>query len=406
MNTPSKTEVQTAISQYIDELAQPLRELNRKIHEKPELAYEEYHAHDVICEFLTTHNIPVERHAYGLKTAFEAIVGEKPGRCINFNAEYDALPGIGHACGHNLIATASITGFMALAFAIRKFGLPGQVQLLGTPAEEDGGGKVDLINAGAYKNVDVSLMMHPMSEEEFSDERVQGIGGRSTIACYDITAAYHGVSAHAAASPWEGVNALDALVSAYNNISMLRQQIGPNERIHGAIMQAPTVTNAIPEFTRTKYTIRSGTEKGARALGERVRKCLDAGALATGCKVELEETQMYADLVVIPPLCDGFRECMSDFGVNVASNDKTLMPGSTDQGNVSQVVPALHALIGIPVTDGAHNHTRQFTAAAGTDEAHERSVTSGKGMAMTGWKLLVDQQFYSQVRESFDKIMK
>jgi metal-dependent amidase/aminoacylase/carboxypeptidase family protein len=186
---------------------------------------------------------------------------------------------------------------------------------------------------------------------------------------------------------------------------MLRQQIGPDERIHGAIMQAPTVTNAIPELTRTKYTIRSRTQKGARALGERVRKCLDAGALATGCKVELEETQMYADLVVVPPLCEGYQDAIRDLGVHVVSCDDTLMPGSTDQGNVSQVVPALHALVGIPVTDGAHNHTRQFTAAAAMDEAHERSVTSGKAMAMTGWRLLLDDQYYSKVRQSFDEIM-
>lgn len=244
-----------------------------------------------------------------------------------------------------------------------------------------------------------------MAEDEFSKEKILGIGGRSTIACFDITAAYHGVSAHAAANPWEGVNALDALVSAYNNISMLRQQIGPDERIHGAIIQAPKVTNAIPEYTLTKYTIRSRTQKGARALGERVRKCLEAGALATGCKVELEETQMYADLVVIPPLCEGYQDFIADLGVHVAACDDTLMPGSTDQGNVSQVVPALHALVGIPVKDGAHNHTRQFTAAAGTDEAHERSVTSGKAMAMTGWRLLVDDQYYSKVRQSFDDIM-
>lgn len=124
------------------------------------MAYEETNAHDAICDFLDSQNIPVQRHAYGLHTAFEATVGEKGTRCINFNAEYDALPGIGHACGHNLIATAGVTGFVALALIIRKFGLPGQAQLLGTPAEEDGGGKIDLIHAGAYKNVDVSLMMY------------------------------------------------------------------------------------------------------------------------------------------------------------------------------------------------------------------------------------------------------
>lgn len=240
-----------------------------------------------------------------------------------------------------------------------------------------------------------------MSEGEFAKDNVLGIAGRSSIACFDITAIYRGVSAHAAASPWEGINALDALVSAYNNISMLRQQIGPDERIHGAILQAPSVTNAIPELTRTKYTIRSRTAHGARALGERVRRCLEAGALATGCTVNLEESQTFADLVVNPPLCEGFRDGMNDQGVELVARDEILMAGSTDQGNVSQIVPALHALIGIPVSDEAKNHTRQFTAAAGTDEAHRRMVKAGKAMAMTGWKLLVDEEFYGRVRNAF-----
>lgn len=181
---------------------------------------------------------------------------------------------------------------------------------------------------------------------------------------------------------------------------MLRQQIHPDERIHGAIVQAPSVTNAIPEITRTKYTIRSRTAAGARLLGERVRKCLEAGALATGCTVELEEDQMYADLLVIPPLCKVFKDSMDDQGMQMADQDGYLMAGSTDQGNVSHLVPALHALIGIPVNDGAKNHTRQFTAAAGTDEAHWRMISAGKAMTMTGWRLLVDDELFRQVRNS------
>lgn len=180
MATPSKNAVQAAIDQYIDSLAEPLRALNQKvtlncirkrliphsqlqIHETPGLAYEEHVAHDAICDFLQSQGIPTTRHAYGLKTAFEAKVGNGGGRCVNFNAEYDALPGIGHACGHNLIAISSITGFLALAFAIRELGISGHAQLLGTPAEEDGGGKIDLINAGAYQKSDVSLMVYGIS---------------------------------------------------------------------------------------------------------------------------------------------------------------------------------------------------------------------------------------------------
>jgi metal-dependent amidase/aminoacylase/carboxypeptidase family protein len=241
---------------------------------------------------------------------------------------------------------------------------------------------------------------HPFSEEEFSKD-VLGIAGRSSIACYDITAVYRGVSAHASASPWEGVNALDALVMAYNSISMLRQQMKPDERVHGAILEAPTVTNAIPELTRTKYSIRSPTVKGARALGDRVRKCLESGALSSGCTVELEENQMFADLVVNPPLCESFQECMREQGERILAYDEIQIPGSTDQGNVSQLIPALHGIIGIPVSDGAKNHTRQFTAAAGTSVAHQRMVTAGKAMAVTGWKLLVNEEFYGNVRNAF-----
>jgi metal-dependent amidase/aminoacylase/carboxypeptidase family protein len=182
---------------------------------------------------------------------------------------------------------------------------------------------------------------------------------------------------------------------------MLRQQIKPEERVHGAILEAPTVTNAIPEITRTKYSIRSPTMDGARALGHRVRKCLEAGAPATGCTVELEENQIFADLVVNPPLCESFQECMREQGEHILASDEILMPRSTDQGNVSQLIPALHGLIGIPVGDGAKNHTRQFTAAAGTDVAHQRMITSGKALAITGWEVLVNDEFYGNIRNAF-----
>lgn len=212
---------------------------------------------------------------------------------------------------------------------------------------------------------------------------------------------YHGVSAHAAISPWEGINALDAVVAAYNNISMLRQQLRPDERVHGAILQAPSITNAIPELTRTVYTIRSRTMERTRLLGARVRQCLEAAALATGCKIELKEDQIYGDLVVNPPLCKGFTEYMEDQGIPVVATDDTLMAGSTDQGNVSQIMPALHAVVGIPVSNGAKNHTREFTAAAGGDEGHKRTILAGKAMAMTGWRILVDEEFYRDVKEAF-----
>ncbi|KAE8391558.1 hypothetical protein BDV23DRAFT_171525 [Aspergillus alliaceus] len=358
MTVISKQEVQGAIDEYIAALHPSLRELNLKIHQCPELAYKERRSHDILCELLESQGIPTTRHAYGLETAFKALVGDPPGHRVNFNAEYDALPEIGHACGHNLIATASVTAFLGLAFAIKKFGLPGQAQLLGTPAGEDGGGKIDL----ALKKTSLTLMMHPMSDEEFIEDRILGIAGQSCNSCYDITAIYHGFSAHAAASPWEGVNALGAVVAAYNNISMLRQQLRPDERVHGAILQ--------------KYTIRSSTIERTRLLGAR-------------CKIELEEDQIYADLVY-----------MNGQGVRLRTIDEGLMAGSTDQGNVSQIVPALHALVGIPVSNGVKNHTREFTDAAESDDAHQRTVIAGKAMAMTGRGILIDEGFYRDVKDA------
>ncbi|KAJ5321193.1 hypothetical protein N7476_004195 [Penicillium atrosanguineum] len=373
-----------------------------QIHENPELAYKEHNAHDAICDFLEGLGYQVMRHAYGLETAFEAISG-KGGRTVNFNAEYDALPEMGHACGHNLIATASVTGFIALSYALKQFGIDGRVQLLGTPAEEDGGGKIVLLNAGAYEKVDVSLMMHPMSDADYTDKGVLGSAGFSSVASYNLQGTYHGVSAHAGVMPWGGVNALDALVSTYVNISMLRQQIEPTERIHGAVVETPKVTsNSIPTLTKTHYTTRSPTVKGARTLGDRIRRCMEAGALATGCKLDIEEMCGYAELRVNEPLCNSFQQHMAANGLEILKSEGVI-GAATDQGNVSYAVPALHASIGIPVDDGSKNHTAGFTKAAGTAVAHERTVVSGKAMAMTGWDIITNDALYEQVKQDFER---
>ncbi|KAF3480937.1 aminoacylase 1-like protein 2 [Arthroderma uncinatum] len=367
-----------------------------------ELAYKEHHAHDAICDFLEGLGFQPTRHAYGLETAFEVLTGEGPGRCINFNAEYDALPGLGHACGHNLISTASVTAFIALAYAIKKFGIKGKAQLLGTPAEEAGGGKIDLLNAGAYELPDVSLMIHPMSDARYLTQNAIGSGGATSLACYTMTCTYEGVSAHAAANPWEGINALDAVVASYNNVSMLRQQIKPDERIHGAIMEAPKITNAIPEFTKVGYTVRSPTVEGTLRLGERVRKCLEAGAMATGCKISLEEDPLYADLRVNRPLCSAFQANMAQQGEKILVSEEMHMVGSTDQGNVSHVIPTLHAHIGIPTKDDVNVHSRGFEVAAATQIANDRALKAGKAMAITGFSLLVDDSLYGRVLADFE----
>ncbi|KAL4929914.1 M20 family metallopeptidase [Aspergillus undulatus] len=398
---PPNALVRSAIADYILHLEPKLRALNKYIHENPELAYKEHNAHNAICDFLEGLGYQVTRHAYGLETAFEAISGNGD-RTVNFNAEYDALPGIGHACGHNLIATASVTGFVALSFALKQFGIEGRVQLLGTPAEEDGGGKIDLLKAGAYEEVDVSLMVHPTSDAAYVDKDVLESAGFSSVASYNLQGTYRGVSAHGGATPWEGVNALDALVATYLNVSILRQQIHPTERVHGAIIEAPSVnSNAIPALTKTQYTTRSPTLRGARKLGERIRRCMEAGALATGCELDIEEMPGYAELRVNESLCSLFQQHMAANGLKILRSEGPIA-AATDQGNVSYAVPALHAHIGIAVDDGSKNHTAAFAKAAGTAVAHERAVASGKAMAMTGWDILTDHAFYEQVKLDFE----
>ncbi|EHA19935.1 hypothetical protein ASPNIDRAFT_178302 [Aspergillus niger ATCC 1015] len=392
-----RDQVRRVINEYLAGLDDSLRRVNLDIHGNPELAYEEHYAHDTISTFLEDLGVPVTRSAYGLATCFEA-TGGSGGRCVNFNAELDALPGIGHACGHNLIATASVAAFLALRHALAEFSVQGQVQLLGTPAEEDGGGKIDLLKRGAYDKADVSLMVHPMAESSFRDRGVIGAAGQRSVACVDLVCTYTGVSAHAGANPWEGVNALDAFVTAYMNVSALRQQIQPQERIHGTILEAPKITNAIPEKTVAKFSIRSPTMSSLAALSERVRNCLQAGALATGCNAAFEDTPAYADLRVNAPLCAEYCQSMQEQGERLLLEDEEMMTGSTDQGNVSYALPALHAIIGIPVPNGAKNHTHAFCVASGEVDAYRIIMKAAAAMAMTGWALLTDDSFSARVK--------
>jgi metal-dependent amidase/aminoacylase/carboxypeptidase family protein len=230
-----------------------------------------------------------------------------------------------------------------------------------------------------------------------------GSAGFTNVASHNLQASYYGVRAHAGAKPWEGVNALDALVATYVSVSMLRQQIQPTERIHGAIVETPKVTdNSIPALTKVHYTVRSPTIKGARKLGDRIRKCMEGGALAAGCELKIEEMSGYADLRVNESLCDSFQRHMAAHGIKLLKSEGPVA-AATDQGNVSYVVPALHAIIGIPVDDGSKNHTLGFTRAAGTAVAHERTVVCGKAMAMTGWDIITKDTFYEQVQQDFDR---
>ena len=262
-----------------------LYQANQSLHANPELAYQEHKAHDNLCNFLEAQGYSVTRKAYGLETSFEASFGSG-GREVVICAEYDALPAIGHACGHNLIATSSMAAFLGAAKALFELKAPGRVRILGTPAEEGGGGKIALIRAGAFSGASASIMSHPVTPDSLStDTEVSGSAALNLVASIKFRVEFRGRSAHAAGEPWNGLNALDAAVAAYNNVSLLRQQIRPEERVHAVFEDGGTVPNVIPDYTRMNWYIRSPTIEQGEELRNRVEACIEAGASATGCSV-------------------------------------------------------------------------------------------------------------------------
>ncbi|KAL4914620.1 hypothetical protein BDW62DRAFT_219914 [Aspergillus aurantiobrunneus] len=398
-------EVKAFMHEALESANESLRTLNKTIWSTPETAYQEHHAHDTICNFLEEHGFTVTRHAFGLATSFEATSGAG-GRLIHFNAEYDALPDIGHACGHNLITTSSVAAFLALSAALERYNLPGRTQLLGTPAEENGGGKVRLIDAGAYTGVDVSLMAHAGPKELFPGVITDGCAGVLMNARKQIHCEFTGKSAHAGGNPWAGVNALDAVVGAYNNVAMLRQQMKPDERVHCAFLDTPKVANVIPSCTKAYWQVRSPTLKGLDALMGRVRACIEAGALASGCEARFVEEGLYADIKLNDTLCGLYQRYMGVFGRRVLKSHEQVMTGSSDIGNVSYIVPTLHTMFAIPAPQGSFPHHPSFAAAAGTDEAHTEALVVGKSLALVGWEMATNDQVFEQTRDQWQECVK
>jgi amidohydrolase len=284
----NKEEARGIINTTIDTLSPELHQVNKSIHSNPELGYEEVFAHKTLTEFLESRGFAVKRHAYGIDTSFEATFGSG-GRHVVFCAEYDALPEIGHACGHNLIATSSLAAFLGAAQVLSEMKIPGRLRILGTPAEEGGAGKVKLIEAGAFdppEDIAAAIMAHPAgSQQPYPGETIDGLAGVRLNASAKVRVEFRGRTAHAAAQPWMGINALDAAVSAYNNISMLRQQIRPDERIHGVFEVGGTVPNVIPGYTRMNWYIRSPTLSRCKELVKRAKACFEAGAAAAACEI-------------------------------------------------------------------------------------------------------------------------
>lgn len=384
--------VKAVMADHLDGIADTLLDVSHRIHSRPELNFAEHFAHDLLCDTLDAAGLGATRHAHGLDTAFVATAGTT-GPNIAVCLEYDALPGIGHGCGHNIIAAAGLGAGLAAAAVAERSG--GRVTILGTPAEEGGGGKVFMIRDGAFDDVDAAMMIHPAGAE---------LRSMTTIAIQQCVARYRGRAAHAAAAPEQGRNALDAAVLGYVNVAALRQHIAPDERIHGIFSDGGDKPNIVPSRAETTWYVRSPTVPGLAALKERFTACLDAGAAAAGCDVELEWVDPpYADLRDNRSLGDLYVRNAAALGRTVHDvDDDHRVVGSTDMGDVSYAVPSIHPMV-LAAPPGTPIHTEDFAAAAAGPGGDAAVLDGARAMAWTIADLWLAPGALDAAREEFER---
>lgn len=384
------TEAKRRVCDEVDRLAPQLLEVSHRIHANPELCFEEHFAHDLISDVIAENGIEVQRRAYGLDTAFAARVGSGPGPMVAVLCEYDALPGIGHACGHNVIAAAGLGAGLASASVSADSG--GRLALLGTPAEEGGGGKELMIRQGAFEDIAASMMIHPANHE---------LQTFNTVAVQSVHARYRGVSAHAAAAPEFGRNALDAAVLGYNAVAALRQHISGSERIHGVFSDGGLKPNIVPNSAATEWYVRSADLETLEPLKDRFVACLSAGAMAAGCDMELEWVDPpYADMVHNLPLLEAYVANAATLGRNPLADGETRIVGSTDMGNVSYMTPAIHPMMKVAPSN-VPIHTPDFAVHACSHSGDVAVLDGAKAMAMTVVDCWLRDDLMARVNEAF-----
>jgi len=373
----STGQLKDAISTRIDALRPELERIGRDIHANPEIAYEEKQAVGWLTELLKKHGFGVELGVANTPTAFVATRRNGTGPTIAFLSEYDALRGLGHGCGHNLIATASAGAGIALAGLLDR--LPGRVLVIGTPAEEGGGGKIRLIRGGIFQEVDAAMMFHP-------DTRTQVL--HWALAVTHMHFEFTGRAAHASGDPEKGINALDAFVLAYNGISLLRQQMKDGARLHGFLKEGGTAPNIIPERTSGEFLVRAREQAYMEELVQKVKNIFQAAALATA---DLRNNEVLARL---------FEENLRRVGLAPVEGVPWENAGSTDMGNVSHVVPALHPTLAI-ASDNVPGHSQAFLEASGSPRGYQAMADAAKALAMTGADLLADPSLIEQAKVEF-----
>ena len=374
----------------VEALRDELYAISDFLYQHPEIGFQEYQACKYLSGFLKDRGFDVHQGIGGLETAFLGLPqnGPRVRPTIALLAEYDALPGIGHGCGHNMIAAASLGAALALKKHAERF--PGSFAVVGTPAEEGGGGKILLAEAGVFANMDAAIMFHP---------------GRRNLPCEDMIGRvkfmieFFGKSAHASVSPDQGINALDAMVAAYNNISVLRQQLRPEAKVHGIITHGGEAPNIIPEYTAGMFYVRAATRKYRDEVLEKVKKCMEAGAMATGATYQIEIGRPTFDPIrKNPPLEETVRVNMEALGISIDPDDGRR--GSSDIGNLSQIVPAIHPSLAIADAD-TPGHSQIFREATLSSRGRETLVKAAKLLAMTAFDFLTSSELQKRIKAAF-----
>jgi len=376
---------------YVDGIADRLIAISRDIYEHPELKFEEFRASKLLAEKLQEAGFDTKLGVAGLDTAIQAdhpAVSDGPKVAII--SEYDALPGIGHACGHNLIAAAGLGA--ALAVGALKEELPGELVFLGTPAEEGGGGKVIMVDAGLFNGVDAAMMFHPSSHT---------VVDRKSLAITEVMIEFTGKASHAAGSPEKGINALDAVIQTFNGINALRQHIKDGARIHGIITDGGEKPNIVPEHAAANFYVRALENDYRDELLEKLKNCAEGAALATGATLEFKIVgHAYKAMKPNRVIGDAFVRNLETLGEPLNSPPPDAGMGSTDMGDVSQVVPSIHAYIKI-CDENVAGHSREFAQAAISQRGLDVMLIAAKAMAMTAIDILTDPDLVKRMWEEF-----
>jgi amidohydrolase len=394
MSNTEHATLRAEIDTAVDTVARTLLDVSHAIHERPELAFEEHFACEILANTLRNHALTVETGVYTLETAFETTINpDLDGPTVAVLAEYDALPDIGHACGHNIIATTALGAALALNSVASQ--LPGRVKLLGTPAEERGGGKELMARAGAFEGIDAALMIHPAGVN---------LATMPSICIAEVEVIYHGKASHASAMPHKGINALDGLLLAYQAISNLRQHIRSTERIHGIVEEGGSAPNIVPDRTVGQFYVRAANEKDLAKLKPRVQACFEAGATGSGCTVEVNWAGVdYLDLNTNWPLADRFRHHAEQLGRSFVDHEQALKfgAGSTDMGNVSYRLPSIHPMLAVaPPSVVIHNP--EFAQWARSEKGDAAVIDGAKALAQTAAEYLLSPELQRQSAEAFE----